>query len=120
MAMVAEDGTVTYTFDAQAVGMTLEVITDAKLKADLDPLQDGYFDVWRWLHERGEHDFGCTCGRLPEARHTETCGVTPIFANMCYAIARPSAIRGPIVGEMLRIVTPKFDEWGEELDDDDG
>lgn len=98
-----EDGTVTYTFTGQAVGLTLEVVADAYVP-DVDALTADYFAVWRVQHERNEHDFGCTCGRVPEARHTETCLVTPVFAEMCRTLGTVRDIGKPILDEMLKVI----------------
>ena len=99
--MVAEEH-ITYRFEGRVEGLTIDVVTPKELPV-IDPLTSSYFDVWRVLHSRGEQNFGCTCGWKPGQIHRETCDVTPIFAKVCYWLARPSEIRAPIVAEAMMI-----------------
>lgn len=100
---------VTYRFEGQAAGITLEVVTEQQLPT-IDPLTSPYFDIWRVLYAKGEHDFGCTCNRPEAAKHDETCMVTPDFAYFVRTIGRTADISRPIINEVLNIREPIGDD----------
>lgn len=54
---------------------------------DFDPLTADMLTVYRYRSRLGVLDDDCNCHVPPEARHHETCSVTPIYASTLSALA---------------------------------
>jgi hypothetical protein len=101
--MTHEDD-VTYRFEATAVGSpTLEIVASKEYNPFFNPLQSNYFEVWRRQYDKGQHDFGCDCGRPEAALHSELCGVTPIYVSVCRDLGQWRHMTLPFVEAMMSV-----------------